>query len=138
MGYNTDFSGVLFFTEDLTVSQLKNVKKFMGEDCRQHPEWDSGDMTWIDMDITEDYDGIVWNQAEKSYDMVKKINMIVDHMRKTDPKFGFKGEMVAQGEDTGDRWMITCVDGKAVTQGIKMIPDHEIECPNCKHKFDLD
>jgi len=140
MGYSTDFSGELEFTTEPTVRQVVEIKKFMGEDCREHPEWDSHGMTWINLELTANWDGIQWNGDEKSYDMVEKINMIVEHMRKNfDPEFGFKGEMTAQGEEHSDTWRIVCMNGKASTVDITVIEvDEEITCPHCKKKFNLE
>jgi len=110
MGYNTVFSGSLTFVPELTSSQLAKVESFFGEDCRDHPEWDADDMTFIDLELTNDYAGMQWNGDEKTYDLVEKINLIIRHMRAVVPNFTVAGEMFAQGEEIGDIWKIVVDD----------------------------
>ena len=88
MGYSTDFSGQLLFTHELTVDELTEVSKFLGEDCREHPEWESNGMTWIDLELTNDNKGLQWDGSEKTYDLTEKVNMIIKEMSKMYPDFG--------------------------------------------------
>ena len=39
MGYSTSFTNKLLFTKELKASELAELKKFLGADCREHPEW---------------------------------------------------------------------------------------------------
>jgi hypothetical protein len=48
MGYSTSFSGELLFTKELKASELAELNKFLGEDCRDHPEWGISGLTYID------------------------------------------------------------------------------------------
>lgn len=118
MGYSTDFSGQLLFTKELTVDELTEVSKFLGQDCREHPEWNAvtggRQMTWIDLELTEDNKGLRWDGSEKTYDLTEKVQMIINEMRKKYPDFGLKGELIAQGEDSDDRWLLVC-DGDSAT-----------------------
>lgn len=41
MGYDTQFDGILKFKNELTLPQLAKIRTFLGEDCREHPEWAS-------------------------------------------------------------------------------------------------
>jgi hypothetical protein len=45
MGYSTEFRVELKFTTDLTAKQLGKVKSFLGQDCREHAEWNKQDLT---------------------------------------------------------------------------------------------
>lgn len=133
MGYNTDFSGSLQFLYPLKTKERKDLEAFFGEDCRDHKdEWDAGDLTWIDLELTEDESGIQWNGSEKSYDMCKKINMIIRNMRKKYPNFGFSGKMIAQDEDLNDRYEIFAKPDGTVEEGSISIT---AICPKCGHSF---
>lgn len=116
MGYNTDFEGELLFKDNITVPMLADFKKFLGEDCRDHKEWEGAkDFTYVDLELTSDMLGIQWNGSEKSYNMVEIINMIIHNMRKKYPEFGFKGgRMEAKGEDFDDRWAIIVLEDGTV------------------------
>jgi len=48
MGYTTKFKGKLKFTTKLSPKQLTKIKSFLGEDCRNHPEWNKNNLTYED------------------------------------------------------------------------------------------
>ena len=98
--------GKLYFTTDMTDQMFDKLNEYLGEDCRVHNDWDSGKMTWIDLQITEDYKGLEFSYCEKSYDMRNKIQFVINEMRKYCEDFGLKGIMLAQGEDMMDRYNI--------------------------------
>ena len=132
MGYKTRFSGELKFNKELSTKELAKVKTFLGEDCRQHPEWGDHDLYWIDLDFTKDFSGIEWKCEDgDSYGMVECVNVIIANMRKEFPDFGFQGKMIAQGEDIDDRWMLVIENSIAVKKDF----DANITCPNCGHHF---
>lgn len=138
MGYNTDFKGVLRFASDLSGKQIAALSKILGEDCRDHPEWDAGDLTHMDLELTDDYEGLKWNESEKTYDLEKKVNVIIRLMRKQWPDFGLTGQLAAQGEDMNDRWaLVIGEDGWAQRQEIALTGD-VVECPHCGEKFALE
>lgn len=134
MGYNTDFKGEFKFTKELTASQLSKISSFLGEDCRDHPEWNAPNMTYIDLELLEDFSGIKWDGSEKTYDMVDKINLIINNMKKTMPEFGLIGKMLAQGEDIDDRYEILIQDGYAFEKKIQP-SGSKIVCPHCEQSF---
>ena len=50
MGYTTNFKGELKFTKELKASELAKLSSMLGEDCREHPEWDyEGPLYYIDL-----------------------------------------------------------------------------------------
>lgn len=139
MGYNTDFNGVLKFQEGMTVEQLSELKKYLGEDCRDHPEWDYPNvgLTYVDLEITDDMLGLRWNGTEKTYDLVEKINLITKNMRVKYPDFKLSGEMNAQGEDIGDIWKVV-MDEDGIAQKVEMkLEGDVVECPHCGENFIL-
>ena len=137
MGYTTQFKGELKFTTELSVKQLAKVKSFFGEDCREHPEWD-GEGSYIDLELNNDFTGIQWDSAtEKNSGMVSHVNIIINQMKKETPDFGLSGQMVAQGEDFDDRWMLEIENGRAITKKIE-IKGTKVTCPRCEEDFIID
>ena len=135
MGYDTSFKGELKFTTELKASQIAKVESFMGEDCRRHPEWKgSEELTWINLELLHDYSGIKWDESEKSYDMVAKVNMIIRNMQDFMPEFGLEGKMIAQGEDIEDRWELVMIDNQASARKFPHT-GQKITCPHCEEGF---
>ena len=134
MGYSTDFTGELKFTTDLTGKQLAKIKSFLGEDCRDHPEWNAKELTYIDLELTEDFSGIQWDGSEKTYELAEKINLIISQMKKDYPEFGLSGSLLAQGEDMNDRYSIVIENGFAKEKKI-IITGKKVKCPHCDEEF---
>lgn len=137
MGYTTNFEGEFKFKEELTGSQLAKIKSFLGEDCRDHPEWGRTDLTYIDLELLEDFSGLKWDGSEKTYDLVDKINLIIIEMRKEIPDFDLTGKMSAQGEEIDDKYEIIIKDGLAVQVDIKP-SGTKVLCPHCEESFYLE
>ena len=138
MGYSTEFKGKLNFTTDLTGKQLAKLETYLGEDCRDHSEWGVPHLSYIDLKLTKDYSGVEWDGSEKTYDLEEKINFIITEMKKEYSEFGFMGELLAQGEDIEDRYLIVIdEDGKAVKRDV-IVQGTVIKCPNCNCKFQLE
>lgn len=137
MGYTTNFDGELKIGGDPSLSMIKELKKFLGEDMRDHPEWgDRGECYYIQYELTDEMDGIRWDGSEKFYGAVDAVNIITRNMRETFPDFAFTGELSAQGEDLSDRWRLVMKNGVAERV------DHPrtgkiVQCPDCGHEFEL-
>lgn len=134
MGYTTTFKGILQFDPELTAKQLAAINKILGEDCRDHPEWNADGLYCIDLELTDDFSGIEWDGMEKTYQMEALVNVVIEEMRKQWPDFGLKGKLAAQGEDIEDRWELLIVDGLAVRRDI-VIAGKRIICPCCDEEF---
>jgi hypothetical protein len=143
MGYNTDFKGTLKFTSELTAKQIRELQRFCGEDVRDHEEWwidgDDPDLTYICLELTDDYEGLEWDGSEKTYDMVEKINLILQIMREKWPDFGLVGSMEAQGEEMDDRWRLVCPGGLhyAYREDVALT-GRIVKCPHCEEQFRLE
>ncbi|MCA9748126.1 MAG: hypothetical protein KC414_03415 [Romboutsia sp.] len=116
MGYNTDFKGELKFTNELTATQLAELKNILGEDCRDHKDWGRTDLTHINLRLLDDFTGVCWDTSEKTYDMVEKIELIIQLMRRKYPNFGLKGQFLAQGKYIEDRYTIIVNDDKVTVK----------------------
>ena len=138
MGYSTNFTGELKFTAEATAPQLAALKAMMGEDCREHPEWNAPGLYYIDLELTDDFTGIKWNGAEKTYDLEKMVNVVLRVMREKWPQFGLTGTLGAQGEDVEDRWALQMgEDGLA--HKVKVAMTGKIAtCPHCGWRFALE
>jgi hypothetical protein len=126
MGYTTDFQGKLEFTTDLNADQLDKVRSFLGEYCGHHPEWDVPEDLQgmvIDLELTDDNNGLQWDVSEKTYYMVEAVNVIILNMRKEMPDFSLKGKFIAQGDDIGDTWELLIENGFAIKKEIPQTGD---------------
>lgn len=138
MGYSTDFDGCLKFTSVLTGGeQIAKIETFLGEDCRNHPEWCQTGLTYIDLELLKDFSGLQWDGSEKTYQLVEKVNLIITEMKKEYPDFGLEGKILAQGEDIDDRWILSIENGLAVEKEI-VIVGKDVQCPNCGDHFMLE
>jgi len=136
MGYSTEFKGVLRFTKELTREQLVKVKSFCGEDCRDHPEWEDAEgLAYIDLELSADFTGLKWNGAEKTYNMVDVINLIIVNMKKDFPDFGLKGSLFAQGEEFDDVWRLCFNEDDFAEKEDIIITGKRITCPHCEEDF---
>ena len=107
MGYTTEFSGCLLFNETTTSEAKKYFSLFFDENWRDHPEWNAQHLSYFDYEFNNDETGIQWTGAEKSYDMVEKLQLMIDLTRKQFPDFGLcDGELLAVGEDRRDVWYL--------------------------------
>lgn len=138
MWYSTHFDWKLTFVGDITVKQLAKLKTYLGEDMRNHPEWENDfGGTYINYSLLEDFSGIEWSGSEKSYDMVEKLNFVLGEMRKEYPDFLLEWQLNAQWEDIYDRWILAIEDWIAVEKKV-VITGTKIECPHCYESFFLE
>ncbi len=145
MGYDTDFEGELLFKKELKASELAYLQKFLGADRRDigyeddSKVYEGKDEYWyhIDLELTEDMNGLKWNGAEKSYGLHQIVNFITKVMREKYPKFELTGKLNAQGEEIGDRWSLVMKDGVAKQVDLKVVGD-KITCPHCEKEFVLE
>lgn len=118
MGYTTRFEGVLKFKNEITAIHLRKLNTILGEDCRDHPEWKATNLYYINLEVNDDYTGLQWNGAEKTYDMPDLVNVVIDQMQKEFPDFQLEGQLLAQGEKVGDIWTLVIENGRAVRREI--------------------
>ena len=119
MGYTTTFKGILRPIEPFTEKQgeqLDALFDYGGPDV----EFEGNRLYNFDFQIADG--GLEWNGAEKSYDMVEKVNYITHLLRQDQPSFTLTGYLEAYGEDGGDIWILAMVDGRAVRKEAKLVP----------------
>jgi hypothetical protein len=110
MGYTTEFTGELLFTTELTASQIVYLNTILGEDCRDHADWETSGLYALDLELNDDFTGIRWDGSEKTYDMDQLVNVVIRLMRKKWPEFSLRGELLARGEEWSDRWKLVIGD----------------------------
>ena len=143
MGYTTTFKGELKFNQELSGKQLGILKKFFGEDQRDHPDWKKTNTYcngwyYLDLEFNDDFSGIRHSGAEKTYEMVEQVNFLTYEMRKIIPDFRFVGELSAQGEDIGDLWKLKInKEGWAYSEEVPLT-EKIIQCPHCGEEFVID
>jgi hypothetical protein len=130
MGYHIEFIGVLHFTTKLTAPQRAAIQQILGEDCRNHPEWET-DLTRIDFILLVDGTGIYWDGSECTTDMPQKVNIVIREMQKQYPDFGLYGAITAQGSDVGDIWELYIGEDGLARKRELMIIRGNISCPHC-------
>ena len=145
MGYSTDYKGVFKFKDELKSSELAHLNQFLGEDVRDHEEWQTDKLGkeiaegnfYINICLADDFSGVMWNEDEKTNGMEDQINFLTAQMKKIKPDFAFEGEMMAQGEEWDDRYKIVISKGVAVKKSV-IIKGRKVECPECEHVFLID
>lgn len=145
MGYHTEFTGTLYFKNELTASQITAMSAIFGEDFREHPEWskflepDAGSyVSWIDLQFNDDFTGIEWSGSENTYDLASCINLIVNYMESIGKPIIFEdGKIFAQGEEATDRWWLTVKNNVAKVINIT-VTGKNITCPSCGEQFLVD
>ena len=128
MGYTTQFSGILKFTNPLTAEEELALQPLMGEDTDSLKKNDAIDFVmpegwrggYIQLEIAKDKSGLQWDGSEKFYNAVETVNSVIMTMQKKFPDFGLKGGLIAQGEGVGDVWKLLIKDGKAIGEDIKI------------------
>ncbi len=138
MGYNTNFTGELKFIAEATAPQLAALKAMMGEDCRDHPDWNATGLYYIDLELNEDFTGIKWNGTEKTYELEKLVNVVLRVMREKWPAFGLVGTLSAQGEDVEDRWALTIGEDGLAHKVKVALTGKIVTCPHCEERFALE
>jgi len=70
---------------------------------RYHPEWNARHIRSIGLKFSKDGSGLMWNGAEKTADLNRIVQFVLDFMRVKYPDFGLNGKILAQGADIEDR-----------------------------------
>lgn len=139
MGYNTRFSGTLKFTTPVTVQMLAKLNTMLGEDAGKIAKSSDREYGYIDLVVSKDFSGIEWDSGtEKTYFLEKSVNVVIAEMRKEWPEFGLTGQLMAQGEDMEDRWMLVMEDDGLAHKRKVAITGQRVKCPDCGHKFILE
>lgn len=120
MGYTTKFKGTLKFKEPLSPTHILIFNTILGEDCRDHPSWKAGRLTYIDLKLADDFSGLQWDGSENSYNMEEQINTVILLMESAEVPIVLEGGFIAQGEEAGDVWKIVMENNIAVVHEIKL------------------
>jgi hypothetical protein len=107
MGYDTNFRGRLTFSKELDSDQLKKLTEFISRDHKEPGIWTRH------CDWRTDGKFLGWNGSEKSYDMEKWLQIIVDRYLRF---WGIEltGRMLAKGERYNDVWTLEVKNWKVI------------------------
>ena len=136
MGYNTNFDGILKFKHEPTGKELAKLKTILGQDCRNHKEWETDCTDSIDLMLTDDFSGVTWDESEKTYNLDKSINILTTQMRKKYSNFCLQGTLTAVN-DYGEHFKIILDENGFAECFVSPVLGDDIECPCCKEKFIL-
>ena len=136
MGYSTDFTGELKFKRELISSELAKINKFINRNDVWALGYNGMDYEWryMDLKLTDDFSGIKWDGAEKTYGMLAAINFLID---KSGIDLQLEGELLAQGDDHDDRWKLVMKDNRATKVDYPRI-GQRVTCPICEGEFTLE
>lgn len=113
MSYNSSYSGVLKFAQELTVEQIFALQQILQADVRRHPEWNDTlaivdperYLTFVDLDITADRTGLeVYSSADGSStgaDVSRLINFVTALMASKFPNWHLAGQLDGVTEEGG-------------------------------------
>jgi hypothetical protein len=102
MGYTTTFEGKMTLAPALTAAQTQEIEDFCEARHGGNLDVYNGYPTfWCNWQTNGKK--LYWSGAEKSYDMEKWLQILIDRFFKP---WGVKvtGKMLAQGENPNDRW----------------------------------
>ena len=124
MGYGISYRGQLKFVEPLNLKQLKKLQTILGKDVRECSQCqkilkelslkfgnkDYKGLDYIELSLTEDWDGLVHDGSENYNCLVEQINFVIAFMGDVQ----LTGELEERGEEFGDDSIIRMVDNVAV------------------------
>ncbi len=136
MGYRTEFKGQLKFTTEMTTKQLAQLNRYLSHDntTDDYSSYFGHPIGCIDLELTEDFSGIQWDGAEKTYYMEEMIQFLIMKMDYYCKGFGLSGEFECQGEEVDDRYLLKIAGNKV--EKINILPSGvKCECPRCGEIF---
>lgn len=136
MGYSTKFEGSLQFTHNPTVKEISYIKSMFWLEG-DYSGWDisKGKPHYIQFKLTDGLDGIEWDGSEKFYQTVEAVNFIIANTKSKYPEFGLSGDLLAQGEELDDRWILKINDEGWAEKHKIPVTGKKIECPHCRNWF---
>lgn len=142
MGHSTSYKGVFPFETYLTAEQIDHLEDILGEDVRDHPEWETlasfklmneNYVNYIDLELDGfGGDKLKWNGSEKTNGLELQVNLVVELMQLAFPGVRLRPGAVikARGED-GKRYNIEVnSDGLAVVVQPVKTAEKSITCPH--------
>jgi hypothetical protein len=134
MSYPMSYSGELKFSHDLSIGQLVELQRIIGEDVRDLPNVVMvGDFGFFDLELLDDYSGIKHDGSESSYHIPDQINTILRHLRDNfvdAPRL--TGVIHGTGREPEDAHRIIVEEvGGARDEKVKMVATTNGNCPHC-------
>jgi len=130
MGYSTEFKGHFVLDRPITSEAIIGSLTRWAEgepDAFNYLPFD-GYCQWR---LTEDKQGLEWDQQEKFYSYDVWLQMIIDHLL-IPLKYCLTGEVEFQGEDVGDHGFLY-IEENIVK--IRKVQQRTMICPHCHRKI---
>ena len=108
MGYTTEYDGHVTITPPLTAAMVAKFNDYAEE--RHDGEGPTKYATWCDWRADADGTAIRWNGGEKFYDGAAWMAWMID--RYVPANHTVNGDINAEGEESGDRWLLKVTDRK--------------------------
>lgn len=168
MGYTTDFSGSINIEPPLNQKEIDYLNTFFQARHDKHNDTMSPQPKnftsygkseekfgpWCDLVISDDGKELLWNGAEKSYNMSEWVTYIIEHFigdnplsAQNDQAFDYfvahtlNGELEAQGEEEDDHWYLVVKNNEVFTyddndyEKLQVKEDLEKNLPNEKSRL---
>lgn len=107
MGYTTKFTGYIKIEPPAPSGVVYELKRFFDErhDRRHWPSY------YCDFSISHDGKILAWNGSEKSYQMDAWMEVLIEEFFEPNGHT-LNGELLANGTDPGDVWMLRVKDNE--------------------------
>lgn len=119
MGYTTEFEGAVKVEPTLTAAQMDILHDFAqerhGGNCDVYAGFPG---FWCNWEARTGGTEIGWNGSEKFYDSDEWMKYIIENFLKP---WGVtaNGEIIAQGEDISDRWLLVVQNNEVSTSVLR-------------------
>lgn len=114
MGYTTKFHGQIKVDPPLGPAACAMLREFsQTRHCEIGQEWPSMYCQWVP---TTNGDAIEWNGGEKFYGSLEWMRYLIENFLQS---YTLNGEIIAQGEDMMDRWLLVVKDNKVSRRKLK-------------------
>lgn len=107
MGYTTEFSGAIKLGRKLTMAEAKELLEIASSDVSEKVTGISAYFQWVPADTLEH---IVWDGNEKFYHYTEQLRWLCGWL--IDHNISANGELLWQGEETGDTGVISVSDNQ--------------------------
>ncbi len=129
MGYSTDYAGEIRIA-NLNLDRVRTLQKYFGEDKRDLDPVPKVDFYHFNIELNDELTALKWDGSEKTSYLEQMLNFLKEA---AGLEFQEGDQILAQGEEATDRYLITIENNTAVTKTIQV--GGFVHCPECDHRF---
>ena len=148
MGYNTDFSGEIRFSRELTKAEQFLIKGMLDKlsDAQELAEefrytaQEHDYYSYHNLRLNEEGNAIEWNGGEKTYEMPTSMRVVIHAITCNIPDIIMNGVFLAQGGEIGDVWKLMVIDNVVIEEKVSLesMGKREVNCPHCGGRFTIE